>query len=264
VPVVHYSAGDDSKTACGHGGKGVRSSIPEEVTCKTCLKSAAASARTAATPPRPLPRSDTAIDFNKRIDLTCPGCAKGFHQTLGWLIERPQIACPICGLVFDIKIKDQQYLPLDGPQPPPKRSFFTKIAGVSHRNRNRTSRQAIIKRCRVGEELLLVREPDNAFDPNAIKVLRTNGEQLGYVPASSAASGLARQLDRAEAIRCRISDLTGGNGWTRGVNIEVGDWDDTPPAVAEPDESSALVRWVILFVLAAVGALIYLAVSQGK
>jgi len=211
-----------------------------------------------------LSRSDSAIDFNKRIDLICPGCGKGFHQTLGRLIERSQIACPSCAFVFDVKIKDPQHLPPDGPQPPPKRSFFTKVAGVSHRNSNRTSRQAIISRCRVGEELLLVCEPDNSFDPNAIKVLRANGEQLGYIPASTAASGLTRQLDRGDAIRCRISDLTGGNGWTRGVNIEVGDWDDTPPAVAERDESSAVVRWVILFLLAAVGVLIYLAVLQSK
>jgi hypothetical protein len=264
VPVVHYSAGDDSKTACGHGGKGIRSSIPEEVTCKTCLKSVAASARTAATPLRILPRFDTAIDVDKRIDLSCPGCGKGFHQTLGWLIERSQITCPGCGLAFDVKIKDRQDLPPNGPQPPPKHSFFTKIAGVSHRNSNRTSRQAIIGRCHVGEDLQLVREPDNSFDSNAIKVLRSNGEQLGYIPASNAASGLSRQLDRGDAIRCRISDLTGGNGWTRGVNIEVGDWDDTPRAGVEPDGSSAFGRWAILFVLAAFATLIYLAVSQSK
>jgi hypothetical protein len=54
-------------------------------------------------------------------------------------------------------------------------SFFSKVAGVAHNNADGSSRQQIISRCRVGEELSLVREPGNEFDPNAIKILRSNG-----------------------------------------------------------------------------------------
>lgn len=42
-------------------------------------------------------------------------------------------------------------------------------------------------KCSLGEELKLVPEPTNPYDPNAIKVCRTNGEQLGYLPAEQAA-----------------------------------------------------------------------------
>src|SRR5580704_1776547 len=59
-------------------------------------------------------------------------------------------------------------------------SFYTKIAGVTHRNEDRKSRQRLITQCRIGEELTLQREPDNPVDPRAIKVLRVTGEQLGY------------------------------------------------------------------------------------
>ena len=51
------------------------------------------------------------------------------------------------------------------------KSFFTKIAGVSHEGRQR-----VVAGCRVGERLLLVRDPNNDFDPGAIKVMRLNGE----------------------------------------------------------------------------------------
>jgi hypothetical protein len=64
--------------------------------------------------------------------------------------------------------------------------FHTKIAGVSHRNRNGTSRQKIIARCKVGEPVLFVPEPSNPYDPNAIALFRQNGEQLGYLGADLA------------------------------------------------------------------------------
>jgi hypothetical protein len=71
-----------------------------------------------------------------------------------------------------------------------------------------------------------VREPSNPKDRGAIKILRSNGEQLGYVPRDVARAGyptgLSFRMDRGDTYQCRIKDLTGGNGWTRGVNIEIG------------------------------------------
>ena len=93
----------------------------------------------------------------------------------------------------------------------PKNSngFFTKVAGVTFEGRQR-----IVTRCSVGERLILVRDPENQFDKGAIKVMRLNGEQLGFVPAHVSrggdSSGLAFRMDRGEKYQCRIGSLTGG------------------------------------------------------
>jgi len=89
-------------------------------------------------------------------------------------------------------------------------SFFTTVAGVSHEGRQR-----IVKRCSIGERLILVPDPNNRFDKGAIKVMRSNGEQLGFIPAHVSrggdSSGLAFQMDHwGTEYRCRIKDITGG------------------------------------------------------
>jgi single-stranded-DNA-specific exonuclease len=105
------------------------------------------------------------------------------------------------------------------PQPETARSFFTKVAGVTFEGRQR-----VVARCSVGEPLVLVRDPENRFDKGAIKVMRSNGEQLGFIPAhvtrNGHSSGLAFRMDRGDTYQCRISNLT-GNGMTLGVNIEI-------------------------------------------
>lgn len=54
-----------------------------------------------------------------------------------------------------------------------------------------------------GDDLELVREPDNAFDANAVRV-EWRGHKLGYVPRRDNAA-LAWALDRGEVLRARIS-----------------------------------------------------------
>jgi HJR/Mrr/RecB family endonuclease len=63
----------------------------------------------------------------------------------------------------------------------------TRVAGVSHNNRDGTSRQQIIRRCVAGELLRLKPEKDNPVDPKAVAVCRLNGEQIGYLPQEDAA-----------------------------------------------------------------------------
>lgn len=110
--------------------------------------------------------------------------------------------------------------PAENAQPEAARSFFTKVAGVTYEGRQR-----VVARCSVGERLVLVRDPENRFDKGAIKVMRLSGEQLGFIRARVSrdgdSSGLAFRMDRGETYQCRISDLTGGNGKTLGVNIEI-------------------------------------------
>jgi hypothetical protein len=94
-------------------------------------------------------------------------------------------------------------------------SFYSKIAGVSRRQR------AVVK-CDVGDRLLLVREPDNDHDSNAVKIMREDGDFLGYIP-SETAEELAERMDAGEEAWAEITTLTGGTDDkpTRGVNIEV-------------------------------------------
>ena len=61
------------------------------------------------------------------------------------------------------------------------------LAGVSYNNRDGTNRQKIISRCSAGELLRLKVEDDNPVDPNAVAVIRLNGEQLGYLHSEDAA-----------------------------------------------------------------------------
>jgi hypothetical protein len=56
---------------------------------------------------------------------------------------------------------------------------------------------------RQGDELTLVREPENAFDANAVRV-EWRGRKLGYVPRRENAA-LAWALDRGEILRARVS-----------------------------------------------------------
>jgi hypothetical protein len=138
------------------------------------------------------------------------------------------------------------------------RSFFTKVAGVTFEGRQR-----IIGRCSVGERLRLVRDPTDRYDKGAIKVIRLNGEQLGFVPAHVSRgddpSGLALRMDRGDKYQCRIKDLTGGGEQNLGVNIEIAECDevDWDPVVAKaPEPLSKFVVNPIPWLLAAAALLL--------
>ena len=58
---------------------------------------------------------------------------------------------------------------------------------------------------KVGDALSLIREPDNAHDPQAVRV-EWNGHKLGYVPRAEN-EALAWAMDRGERVTARISRL---------------------------------------------------------
>ncbi len=99
---------------------------------------------------------------------------------------------------------------------------FTKLAGVSHRNRDGTDRQQIIARCSAGEVLVLRHEEGNPADPNAVAVFRENGEQLGYLSREDAEAvfGGARRRWQYSAVISAILD-DGVKGHWRGVAISL-------------------------------------------
>lgn len=109
----------------------------------------------------------------------------------------------------------------------PLKPFYSKIAGVTRKNPDGTSRQRLLKRCKVGQPLKLVREPSNPADENAVMVLTMDGKQLGYLNADVACE-IAPRLDAGGRVDCEISDLTGGGLFrkrTRGCNIKITKYD---------------------------------------
>ena len=72
---------------------------------------------------------------------------------------------------------------------------------------------------RVGDNLELVREPDNPHDARAIRV-DWQGRKLGYVPRREN-DAVAWGLDRGDALRARISRLDERRVASRRVEFEV-------------------------------------------
>jgi len=95
------------------------------------------------------------------------------------------------------------------------RTFRTKIAGIIDNNSNGTSRQEILRKCSVGESLLLQRDYGNTFDEYAIAVLRKTGEQIGFVPRYAAfrhpaMNDLAPHMDQGGEATAKIVGILGG------------------------------------------------------
>lgn len=72
---------------------------------------------------------------------------------------------------------------------------------------------------RIGDELVLVREPDNAHDGNAVRV-EWQSRKLGYVPRTRNAA-LAWALDQGEPVAARISGLQRHRSPAKRVSFEV-------------------------------------------
>jgi hypothetical protein len=76
----------------------------------------------------------------------------------------------------------------------------TRTAGLRHHEA-----KAVWDAMRQGDEVALVREPDNPHDPNAVRV-EWNGHLLGYLPRDDNVA-VARQLDRGNPLKGRIARL---------------------------------------------------------
>lgn len=96
--------------------------------------------------------------------------------------------------------------------------FYSKVRGVTHENPDGSSRQEIIKRCRIGELLELVPEPDNPVDKNALALRRNTREQVGYVSAEIAKE-LSGDISRGTCWFAMVTGLTGNYRTRHGLNI---------------------------------------------
>ena len=114
------------------------------------------------------------------------------------------------------------------------KTFYTNVAGVTHMNSDGSERQRILSRCRVGEWVTLVREPNNQHDPYAVKVLNESGLQIGYLPMDITGNGrgigwcVGENMDRGVEYIARISDITGETQQHYGMNLQLSFWKGSP------------------------------------
>jgi single-stranded-DNA-specific exonuclease len=92
--------------------------------------------------------------------------------------------------------------------------FNTKVVGVTFEGR-----QDLVAGLRPGEALMLVREPQNPADPNAVAV-RYGRLGIGYVRKQIAAR-IAPNIDAGERYTAEVRHVTGGGTRSVGVNIWV-------------------------------------------
>ncbi len=95
-------------------------------------------------------------------------------------------------------------------------SIETRIAGVTYENR-----QSIIADMEKNEHVLLVREPGNPVDDNAVSVKRINGRQIGYLPREFAAKVAAKLDAHGRPVSAVVTAILGRNyiDGTLGVRI---------------------------------------------
>lgn len=96
--------------------------------------------------------------------------------------------------------------------------YNSKLVGVTFEGR-----PAVISTLKGNEPLRVRREADNEYDPNAVAVDVKVGEEylpIGYI-AKDKNLEIAKSLDADVPVQIKLASLTGGNGKSLGVNIEL-------------------------------------------
>ena len=138
--------------------------------------------------------------------------------------------------------------------PSGSKSFYSKVSGITDTNKDGKNRQQIIrKHCQAGQELILKRELDNPYDPNAIGLwIRVGPEmhQIGYV-SKNANRNLAIHIDRGAVATATITELTDGTSEkpTIGVNIEITEFRAAMHGPAMTPLTSAILLFIVILVI---------------
>ncbi len=105
-------------------------------------------------------------------------------------------------------------------------SLHTKVVGVTFDNDDGTNRQDILEKIKTGDKTIsLKRDPNNAYDKNAIEV-HSNYGIVGFINADLAAN-LAGQMDSGKIVKAAVEEITGGQGGCYyGCNILIEIYDE--------------------------------------
>ncbi|HEY8593278.1 MAG TPA: HIRAN domain-containing protein [Sphingomicrobium sp.] len=93
------------------------------------------------------------------------------------------------------------------------------IVGESFNNEDGSSRQAELARCKDGESVRLVRDPENSHDANCVKVVSKRGVQIGNISRSD--DWIASRMDSGKPITAKILSVGTGERNLLGAVIEV-------------------------------------------
>jgi hypothetical protein len=85
------------------------------------------------------------------------------------------------------------------------RSVFARVMGVTYENR-----QVVVALLTEGERLSLIRDPENPFDRYAVKVVRWDRQQIGFLDRELAAI-IAPKMDMyGGTFIATVKSVTGG------------------------------------------------------
>ncbi len=106
----------------------------------------------------------------------------------------------------------------------PSRKKTFNIVGESKDAADGTPRQHLLVQVNPGDKVVLQRQPENPYDPNAVAVL-WNGKDIGFLPRDDAAA-LAPALDEGRQYAAQVHELKGGikDYPTYGAKISIA-WD---------------------------------------
>ena len=96
------------------------------------------------------------------------------------------------------------------------RVISTRVVGVTFEGR-----QEVVAKLQMGDRIWLEMEPDNPCDHNAIKVCRSNGEQVGYINRKLAEDISPYFRAYGYPVHGKVSLLTGSHwdGYSLGVIV---------------------------------------------
>jgi hypothetical protein len=86
--------------------------------------------------------------------------------------------------------------------------FSLPACGERFDNEDGTSRQEELARCKPGEPVRLVREPDNRHDPMAVAVYSCRGIRVGYLKRDRAV-WIGSKIDRGYDVRAIVERVKG-------------------------------------------------------
>ena len=101
----------------------------------------------------------------------------------------------------------------------PRNGFELEVAGVTYENR-----QDLIDPSLIGSEVFLIRDKANDFDEFAIRVLRNDGECLGFVPKRC--SRHLAPFAECQGLSGIVKAVVGGTPEKTIKGVRVWVWDD--------------------------------------